>query len=788
MKAKTAVRAFLASYVGRMLLGTLLMHLVLIPLLFASIFLLVERDYKAQFVNFTRAQSLQLATRIGENPDAVRIRLILDDLVLSGQTLYAEYETGGRRVTPGIPMANAEFREDFFFGEHGDGIYFVVAKVERAGQPPDTLKLGFDERPLAELIATSYLRGAYIAAGYLALTLVLVGFFGHALTQSIRQLRNASHQIAGGDATTELAIHASVTEVSLLAQDLEKMRRELVRREREIALREATQRAILESAAEGIITVSGQGLIQSFNTAAESIFGYLEHEVLNTPFTRMLTDAGAGLFAGGEIHPLIRRELGGLRKSNEEFHLLLSVSETHAAGTRLFTLLAQDISERKAFEAQLKYLATHDTLTRLPNRALFNDRLAHALAHAKRGGHITALLFLDLDRFKYINDTLGHEFGDSFLVAVTERLNTCVRREDTLARLGGDEFTIVLHEIAQPEDAAVVAQKMLRELSHLFYLNSREIYITGSIGIALYPFDGGTPGDLIKHADNAMYLAKKLGGNNAQYFTAKVNNVASRLEMEAALRYAIERDELILHYQPQVDINSGRIVGLEALLRWQRPGHGTVSPLEFVPLAEETGQILAIGAWVLRAACAQVKAWQDLGHGPLSIAVNLSARQFEQPDLLDVIREILADTGVKPAQLEIELTESTVMHHVEQAISVLGELKKLGVRVAIDDFGTGYSSLSYLTRFPIDVLKIDKSFIAAITDAHDDGAIASAIIAMARMLKLKVVAEGVETAQQLAFLRARSCTVVQGYHLSRPLSAQAVTEALEAGSVVPIPA
>jgi len=766
-----------------MLLGTLLIHITLIPLLFGSIFLLVERDYKSQFVNFTRTQSFQLATQIGENPDLERTQRILDDLMLSGQALYAEYESGAQRIKPSVLAVNTSFQEDFFFGEHDDNIYFVVAKIDHAGQGLDTLRLGFDEAPLAETIAQSYLRGAYIAAGYLALTLVMVGFFGHRLTQSIRQLRIASHKIADGDTTTELAIEASVTEVSNLAQDLETMRRELVRRQHEIAIREATQRAILESAAEGIITINEHGLIQSFNKAAESIFGFREEEIVGTPFTRIISESDAYLLnPASEETPLSRMELSGVRKTNQEFHLLLSVSKTRAEGEVLTTVLAQDISERKAFEAQLKYLATHDTLTGLPSRTYFNYQLSKAIAHSGRSKKLSALLFLDLDRFKYVNDTLGHEFGDKLLVAVAERLHKCIEVEDTLARLGGDEFTVILFEIDHPEQAAAFAHRILSELSNLFYLDGREIYITGSIGIALCPFDGSssTPSDLVKNADSAMFLAKKIGGNKYEFFTHKLSrNMAARLDIEAGLRYALERDELELHYQPQIDVSTGQITGVEALLRWNRTGHTPVSPAEFVPVAEETGLILPIGTWVLRTACAQAKTWQSMGLGPISMAVNVSARQFEQPHLLDLMREVLTDTELEPLRLEIELTESIVMNHIEHALYVLSELKKMGVRIAMDDFGTGYSSLGSLKRFPIDVLKIDRSFVCDIGSSLDDGTIAAAIIEMGQALKLKVLAEGVENADQLAFLRTHKCNIVQGYHISKPLPAKAVTELLE---------
>ncbi len=770
------------SFTGRMLLGALVMNMVLIPLMFASIFFLVERDYKSEFVNFTRAQTFQVATRLAEDGGAARVQAVLDELVLSGQVLYAAYDSKAAHLNASLSMADAPFLEDFFFGQHDDDIYFVAAQVPVRGERlPGTLHLGFDEKPLAQRISASYSRGMYIAFGYLLLTLLMVGFFGHLLTRSIRRLRSASHEIARGNTTVALNMATHVTEISHLAQDLEAMRGQLLRREQELAVREVTQRAILETAAEGIITLNALGVIQSFNRAAETIFGYKAEEVIGEPFAMLLAPGHMFPFdAGSESHHVIREELRGLRKSAQVFDLLLSASKTYAAGVRLSTLLAQDITERKAFEAKLRYLASHDTLTRLPNRALFADRLTHALAHAKRSRHLTALLFLDLDRFKYINDTLGHEFGDQLLVAVTERLSTCMRSEDTLARLGGDEFTMILTAIKQTEDAALVARKILAQLAQPFLLGERELFITGSLGISVYPSDADNAGDLIKHADGAMYLAKKMGGNNYQYFTAKINhNVAVRLELETGLRYALERQEFELHYQPQVDLSSGQITGFEALLRWQRPGHGSVSPLQFIPLAEETGLIIPIGEWVLRVACAQARAWQDMGFGPLSVAVNLSARQFEQANLAKTIQTILSETGLPAAQLEVELTESTVMHHLDQAIAILDELKQLGVRVSIDDFGTGYSSLSYLKRFPLDVLKVDKSFIADISSAADDGAIASAIIAMGQMLKLKVIAEGVENSEQLAFLRARGCTSVQGYYFSEPRPAIAVAQMLE---------
>lgn len=788
MTERTKIQTFLRSYIGRMLLGTFLIHLLLIPLLFASIILLVERDYKSQFVNFTRTQSFQLATQIGEDVNAERTQRILDDLVLSGQALYAEFENVDQRIRPGVSMLEAEFQEDFYFGEHDDGIYFVVAKLDRMGASGGTLRLGFDESPLSELITKLYLRGALIAAGYLAFTLVLVWFFGNRLTHSIRQLRVAAHKIAGGDAATELAIEGTVTEVSDLAHDLEIMRCELVQQQQQIAIREATQRAILESAAEGIITVNASGEIQSFNKAAESIFGYQEVDVIGTRFANMISASDQSrILLVALPQSLTRLELSGLRKTGHEFHLSVAFSRTHAEGLDLTTILAQDISERKAFEAQLKYLATHDTLTGLPSRTFFNYRLSQAIADVKNSNRMSALLFLDLDRFKYVNDTLGHDFGDKLLVAVADRLRHCINVEDTIARLGGDEFTVILPELRDAEHASAIAQKILSELSNLYSIDGREIYITGSIGISVSPFEGLEPtsSDLTKYADSAMFVAKRQGGNACQFFTSKLHkNLASRLNIEAGLRHALEGNELELHYQPQIDAATGKVTGVEALIRWQRPGYGMVSPLDFISIAEETGLILPIGAWVLRTACAQAKVWQTMGIGPITMAVNVSARQFEQPKLLELVRDTLIVEELDPIYLELELTESIVMNHVDYAIYVLTELKKLGVRMAMDDFGTGYSSLSSLKRFPIDVLKIDRSFIGDIGTAQDNGTIASAIIEMGHALKLKVLAEGVENSAQLNFLREQKCNLIQGYHISKPLPAHVATEFLQQERVV----
>jgi len=451
----------------------------------------------------------------------------------------------------------------------------------------------------------------------------------------------------------------------------------------------------------------------------------------------------------------------------------------------------QDITELREAEERIRQLAFVDGLTGLPNRALFKDRLANAVRRARRYGHQLAVLFLDLDNFKRINDTLGHGVGDLLLKATAERLVRSVRDSDSVARqdpeadventarLGGDEFTALLPNMRRSEDAATVAERIRAALAEPLTLAGHEVLVTPSIGIAIYPDDGEDPESLIKNADAAMYHAKRQGRNQYRFYDATLNESAlQRLHLEAQLRRAIERGELRLHYQPQLDIATGRTCGVEALVRWESPELGTVPPMEFIPLAEESGLIIAIGEWVLREACAPARAWQESGLELSRVAVNISVLQFVQPGFVELVSTILREAGLDAACLELEVTESLLTKDPEGAVRTLNDLKALGVQLAIDDFGTGYSSLSRLKQFPIDRLKIDRSFVQDVPRSHDDVAIAMAVIAMAESMGLKVVAEGVENAEQFEFLKAKHCHEIQGYYLSRPLPAEEVTVVL----------
>jgi diguanylate cyclase (GGDEF)-like protein len=424
---------------------------------------------------------------------------------------------------------------------------------------------------------------------------------------------------------------------------------------------------------------------------------------------------------------------------------------------------------KKAAE-RVAYLAHYDALTSLPNRALFTDRLAHAMAKAKRSGATLAVMLLDLDRFKEINDTLGHTAGDEGLQSVARMLTPLLREVDTIARLGGDEFAIILEEGADVAHVTLVAERIRKAFSDPLVIQGREFFVTTSIGIAMHPQHGHDVDELMQTADVALYRAKDEGRNNYQFYTSEMNAQAEyRLTLQRLLRRALERNEFILHYQPKVALDTGRIVGVEALIRWQSAELGLVSPADFIPLAEETGLIVPISEWVLRTACAQTRAWQDQRLQPLLMSVNLSPRHFRQKDLADTVSAVLRDTGLDARYLELEITEGTVMQHPEQAIGILNELNALGVQLSVDDFGTGYSSLSYLKRFPVQRLKIDQSFVRGVTSDPNDVAIVTAVVAMAKNLRLKLVAEGVETAEQRAFLTGLACDEYQGYLFSRPV-------------------
>ena len=534
---------------------------------------------------------------------------------------------------------------------------------------------------------------------------------------------------------------------------------------------------IFEGSQDAIVITNTRSHIIDTNRGFSSITGYSKVEVIGkhpifltseqheTGFYFALRRA---LFASGSWSG----ELWLKRKNDELFPAWFSVYSVKDENrlTTHFVGIFSDITERKEAENRLRQLAHYDALTGLANRTQFIERLKWAVEVAKRNGDQTALMFLDLDRFKLVNDTLGHQAGDQLLIEVARRLTHCVRETDTVSRLAGDEFTIILNSIKNASDVGLVAKKILDSFKQPAMIGGREIFISTSIGLTLFPNDGETVHELIKNADTAMYHAKERGRNNYQYFSEAMNQkVIDELEMETNLRQALKNDEFLLYYQPKYHLQSKKMVGVEVLLRWRHPSLGFISPARFIPQAEKSDLILSLGEWVLRTACERCVQWQKEGADLVKIAVNLSGTQLKQHNLIDNVKSILDETQLPAKFLEFELTEGVLMDNTEVTINTLNRIKSMGIHLSIDDFGTGYSSLSYLKRFPIDTLKIDQSFIKEITTSSDDSAIASTIIAMAHNLRLTVIAEGVEMQAQLELLEEKGCDEVQGYLLSRPL-------------------
>lgn len=531
-------------------------------------------------------------------------------------------------------------------------------------------------------------------------------------------------------------------------------------------------RHLSEQARDMIVFFGRDGWIIDVNEAAAKSYGYDRREFLSMNIADLQVEPNDDWIEERlreAESKAILYESRHKRKNGSVLPIEVSLQATTLDNKLVYFAIIRDITERKKAEETINHLAFHDPLTDLPNRLLFFERLNRALVNARRNQKMLAVMFLDLDRFKFVNDVMGHAMGDTLLKDVSYKLVDCVRANDTVARMGGDEFTILLPEICREEDAAVVAQKIIQALKKPWVLNGHEFHITSSIGIGLYPNDGQDAEILTKNADTAMYRAKE-EGDNYQFYTPAMNQKAlERMEKEQALRKALDQDELEVYYQPQVDIRDGRICGMEALLRWNHPEKGLLLPSDFISVAEDTGLIVPIGEWVLKKACTQNVTWQRLGLNPISISVNISVSQFRQRQLVDTVDLILKETGMNPRLLELEITESTAMHHVEFTIDTLQRLQDMGVRIAIDDFGTGYSSLSYLRRFPVNTLKIDRSFVRDVLIDVEDAAIVATIIVLAHNLKLKTVVEGVESEEQLRFFGQQDCFVMQGYFFSKPV-------------------
>jgi diguanylate cyclase (GGDEF)-like protein/PAS domain S-box-containing protein len=550
----------------------------------------------------------------------------------------------------------------------------------------------------------------------------------------------------------------------------------------------------LNSIGDAVISSDASGKITFLNLAAETMTGWRWSEAAGRPVTDVFFSVNAlsgnpapnPMTLATEVNDTVSLPANSLLvgRANTRIPIEGSVSpiygrEGRASGS---VVVFRDVSLAREMAVQMTHSLEHDFLTGLPNRLLLNDRISQAIALAPRHRKQVAVLFLDIDGFKHINDSLGHPIGDKLLQSIARRLVECVRGSDTVSRQGGDEFVVLLSEAEQWEDAAIVAKRMLDSVAEPHGIDQHDLHVTTSIGVSVFPDDGRDAETLIKNADTAMYQAKENGRQSFQFFKQAMNvRAVERQSIEESLQRALERNEFVLNYQPKIDLGTGSITGAEALIRWMHPNRGVVPPTQFIPVAEDCGLIRPIGEWVLREACRQARAWVDDGLTVSTMAVNVSAMELRDVSYLDVLLSVLRETGMDPKRLELELTESVLMKHAESAAVILQTLREQGVQVAIDDFGTGYSSLSYLRKFPIDALKIDQSFVSRVTEAGDDTSIVTAVISMAQSLRLRVVAEGVETLEQLEFLQAHACDEAQGFYFSRPLPAPEFGALLSSG-------
>ena len=541
-------------------------------------------------------------------------------------------------------------------------------------------------------------------------------------------------------------------------------------------------RTIIDAALDGFIRMNEEGLVTEWNLESERIFGYSRADAIGKPLdsliippaTREAHRNGLKHFLKTGVGPVLgkRIEITAMRAGGGEFSAEMAIVAIRSGEAVFFNTFLRDITERQAVQKKIEYLAHHDVLTGLPNRLLTKNNMEQAILMAERENSKVALMFLDLDKFKAINDSFGHVIGDGLLKGVADRLRECLRDIDTLSRQGGDEFLIVLNNVRDTKSITVVAEKILERLAKPFEIDHHELSISLSIGIAVYPDDGKDFDTLLQQSDTAMYQAKESGRNTHRFHTDQMNiDAVEYLRMHNGLRHALERGEFVLHYQPQISLATGAVLGAEALIRWHHPELGMLPPGRFISVAEESGLIVPIGDWVLREACRQAVAWRKAGLPELLIAVNLSTVQFKRGDVLKSVTQALAESGLDPALLELELTESILIKDTEKVLATLQRLKSLGVKLSIDDFGTGYSSLSYLKRFNVDKLKIDQSFVRDMADDPNDAAIVRAIIQMAKSLNLTTIAEGVEDERQLALLRLQHCDEVQGYYFARPMPA-----------------
>ncbi|MFQ5469426.1 MAG: EAL domain-containing protein [Gammaproteobacteria bacterium] len=796
------MKRFFNTFTGRILFGELLIHTLLIPILIFGIVFVVKEGYENRFVYQVRSNALLIADVLSHNLAKENVARVLNDTVITGDVVLAEllYESGESIKSLDNIDRYGIFIEDFGFGQHEDDIYHIAIPVDAIDVDKSAmLRLGYDEQPIIELIQYMYELSTFLAIGYIVMSLIMAGIIGPQITYPLRRLRDAAREITSGQNNKNLNVTTSISEVASLTRNLEQMRQELIKNNLKISSRESYLRAIMDNVVDGILTIDQNGLIISANPAAENIFAYTKNEITGKNINQMLMtplfflDQNENSRIDGSEDNDDKKETKGRRKDGSSVPIEIELSQMFQNGDRHYIAVVKDISDRRIAERRLKELhddlemrvivrtqeleqaneelehqALHDALTGLPNRVLILDRLNQAVLSLSDDKSKIALLMIDLDRFKEINDTLGHHFGDLLLQQVAYRLKENLRDSDTVARLGGDEFAVLLPNVDSIEHAMELAENIICSMDKSFYIEEQCFHIGVSIGIVVAPDHGLENPTLLKHADVAMYVAKRNKVDYMVYDPSHDDHSISKLSMMSELRHAIDHDELSLVYQPKVDIEGGHVIEAEALVRWKHPKRGLVMPDEFISLAEHTGLIKPLTMWVIKDAMRQCHEWRQLGYN-IRVSVNLSTRNLLDVELPDYIARLMKSWELSPDILVLEITESAIMSDPVSAMEILSRLHEMGLSLSIDDFGTGYSSLSYLKQLPVDEIKIDKSFVFDMLRNKDDLIIVRSTIDLAHNMGRRVIAEGVESEQIWNKLVELGCDMVQGYYISKPL-------------------
>ncbi len=774
-------------FTSRMVLGELLIHALLASVVFILLLPSLEQHLKNQFTNTSLANASQLAGTLEhfQHPPAEINSILNGNLSL----IHLNIQDGS------ITHVEA----DSHFGDRDDNVYHIAVPL-LISEADYILQLGYDETATAELISNTRQYGLIILASYILLAVIIATIIGPQLTRPLVQLGQAARKTASGNHARHLEFNSNIHEIKQLSIDLELMRGELVNQREALATREARLSTIMANIIEGLITVDSNGKIISFNLAAERIFGYSAGEVVGQDIQVLFDQDFSAFFNSTKTADSFEAfefyETQGKRKHGTSFHLEASLNQLRQLDDCIYIVICRDISERKQAEAKIKSLqadlegrvikrtqqlagankelrhqALHDALTSLPNRVLLQDRLAQAIRTAKRNEHSAALLISDLDRFKEVNDTLGHHYGDLLLQQVAVRLRSILRDSDTVARLGGDEFAILLPGVSGQDQIIRTANKIVAAIEAPFIFEDQNIHIGISIGVAICPGDSEEPSTLMRQADIAMYVAKRSNTDIAFYKPELDEHSIKRLSMAGELRRGLQQRQLVVHYQPNVDLRQNRVIGVEALVRWQHPEKGLIPPKEFIPLAEHSGHIRELTTFVLEESLQQLHLWNSTGL-MLQMSVNLSGRSLHDSDLCDQIANLLERWQINPQHLQLEITERALMYDPIQANETLAQLDAIGVKLSIDDFGTGYSSLAYLKHLPIHEIKIDKSFVHAMLEQDADKVIVRSTIDLAHNMGHQVIAEGVDSEDVLKLLKEMGCDLAQGYHITHPVAAE----------------